>query len=101
MFVWLQANEALNSETFLSPGLSSILAMVLNIAGRPSTSFFGNGGLLGVAVAQANALGLNRDPSGWKISDAEWLARTKIWWLIVMQDRWYVTVPIPPPNAYH
>lgn len=88
MFVWLQANEALNSETFLSPGLSTILAMILNVGGRPSTSFFGNGGLIGVAVARANALGLNRDPSDWNISQTEKLARIKVWWLIVMQDRW-------------
>lgn len=88
MFIWLQANEALNSETFLSPGLSTILAMLLNIGGRPSTSVFGNGGLVGVAVARANALGLNRDPSDWNIPHAEKIARIKVWWLIVMQDRW-------------
>lgn len=92
-FVWLQANEALNSENFLAPGLSTVLAMILNVGGRPSTSVFGNGALLGIAVARANALGLNRDPSDWNISDPARLSRIRIWWLIVIQDRWYGPLP--------
>src|SRR5262245_6354893 len=42
-FVWVQANEALNSELFLSPGLSTVIALILNVCGRPSTAIFGNG----------------------------------------------------------
>lgn len=87
-FVWVQANEALNSELFLSPGMSSIIAIILNVCGRPSTAIFGNGGIFGTAVALSNALGLNRDPSEWNITQAEKNFRIRIWWLLVILDRW-------------
>ncbi|PYI02696.1 hypothetical protein BO78DRAFT_376485 [Aspergillus sclerotiicarbonarius CBS 121057] len=87
-YIWNQANEALHSELFLSPGISTVMAMLLNVCGRPSTSIFGNGGMVGTAVALSNALGLNRDPSNWTISPLEKRFRIRIWWLIVIHDRW-------------
>ncbi|XHG07882.1 hypothetical protein AWENTII_011012 [Aspergillus wentii] len=87
-FIWNQANEALHSELFLSPGISTVMAIILNVCGRPSTSIFGNGGMVGLAVALSNALGLNRDPSNWNISPLEKKFRIRIWWLIVVHDRW-------------
>ncbi|PYH69156.1 uncharacterized protein BO88DRAFT_443804 [Aspergillus vadensis CBS 113365] len=87
-YIWNQANEALHSELFLCPGISTILAMLLNVCGRPSTSIFGNGGMVGTAVALSNALGLNRDPSQWNISALEKGFRIRIWWLVVIHDRW-------------
>ncbi|OOF90592.1 hypothetical protein ASPCADRAFT_178813 [Aspergillus carbonarius ITEM 5010] len=87
-YIWNQAIEAIHSELFLSPGISTVMAMLLNIGGRPSTSIFGNGGMVGTAVALCNALGLNRDPSQWTISPVEKRFRIRIWWLIVIHDRW-------------
>lgn len=87
-YIWNQANEALHSELFLSPGISTVVSIILNIGGRPSTAIFGNGGMLGAAVALSNALGLNRDPSNWDISPLEKRFRMRIWWLIVVHDRW-------------
>lgn len=49
---------------------------------------FGNGGMIGTAVALSNALGLNRDPSNWNISPSEKAFRIRIWWLVVILDRW-------------
>ncbi|KAJ9483219.1 hypothetical protein VN97_g10193 [Penicillium thymicola] len=49
---------------------------------------FGNGGMVGTAVALSNALGLNRDPSSWDISKLEKALRIRIWWLVVIHDRW-------------
>lgn len=89
-YIWNQANEALHSELFLSPGISTVMAIILNVCGRPSTSIFGNGGMVGTAVALSNALGLNRDPSNWNISPLEKRFRIRIWWLVVVHDRWYV-----------
>lgn len=89
-FIWNQANEALHSELFLSPGLSTVMSILINVCGRPTTSMFGNGGMVGTAVALSNALGLNRDPSAWSISPLEKSLRIRIWWLVVMHDRWYV-----------
>ncbi|KAF9894550.1 hypothetical protein FE257_006435 [Aspergillus nanangensis] len=87
-FIWNQANEALHSELFLSPGISTIVAILINVCGRPSTSIFGNGGMVGMAVALSNALGLNRDPSDWSISPLEKSLRIRIWWLVVIHDCW-------------
>ena len=87
-FIWVQANEALNSELFLSPGLSTVMAIILNVGSRPSTAIFGNGVMIGAAVALSNALGLNRDPSTWNISPSEKSFRVRHWWLVVMHDRW-------------
>lgn len=87
-YIWNQANEALHSELFLSPGISTVMAIILNVCGRPSTSIFGNGGMVGTAVALSNALGLNRDPLNWNISPLEKKFRIRIWWLVVLHDRW-------------
>ncbi|ETN44978.1 uncharacterized protein HMPREF1541_09854 [Cyphellophora europaea CBS 101466] len=87
-FVWVQAHEALHSETFLAPGISTVMALLLNIGGRPSTSPFNNAGMMGTAVALAHALGLNRDPSKWQLHNAEKDMRVRIWWQVVLQDRW-------------
>lgn len=89
-FIWNQANEALHSELWLCPGISTVMAIILNVCGRPSTSIFGNGGMIGTAVALCNALGLNRDPSNWNISPLEKRFRIRIWWLVNVHDSWYV-----------
>lgn len=51
------ANEAVYSELHLSPGMSIIKAILLNIGGRPTTSLIGNGVLLGSAVSMAHSCG--------------------------------------------
>lgn len=50
-FIWNKANEALHSELYESPGLSAIIAILLNISGRPLTAMIGNGVLLGSAIS--------------------------------------------------
>ncbi|KAJ5711623.1 hypothetical protein N7488_005779 [Penicillium malachiteum] len=100
-FIWNQANEALNSELFLSPGISTVMSILLNVCGRPSTSMFGNGGMVGTAVALSNALGLNRDPSGWNISPLERSLRTRIWRLVVVHDRWCSLAYGTPLQVHH
>lgn len=87
-FIWNLASEAIHSELFLSPGISSVISIILTVGGRPSTSIFGNGGKVGTAVALCNAMGLNRDPSHWNISPIEKRFRIRIWWLVVIHDRW-------------
>ncbi|KZF25602.1 hypothetical protein L228DRAFT_266062 [Xylona heveae TC161] len=99
-FCWLQSCEALHSELFLSPGTSAIITILLNIGGRPSTSVFGNAGLLGTAVALSHALGLNRDPTEWDISSLEKRLRIRIWWALVIHDRWYSLAYGTPPQIH-
>jgi hypothetical protein len=89
-FIWNLANEAVYSELHLSPGMSIIKAILLNIGGRPTTSLIGNGVLLGSAVSMAHSLGLNHNPLPWQIPQSEKYLRMKIWWSVLIHDRWYV-----------
>ncbi|KAI0544361.1 fungal-specific transcription factor domain-containing protein [Xylaria curta] len=87
-FIWNKANEALNSELFASPGLSTIAAILLNVSGRPLTAMISNGVLLGSAISLAHSLGLNRNCLDWNITPSEKLLRTRLWWAIVVFDKW-------------
>ncbi|KAK9783687.1 hypothetical protein SCAR479_00246 [Seiridium cardinale] len=87
-FIWNLATEALYSELHLSPGISTVVATILNIGGRPTTSLVGNGVQLGAAVSLAHSLGLNRNPLPWDIPDAEKVLRMKIWWSLLLHDKW-------------
>jgi hypothetical protein len=91
-FIWTQAELALHSELYTAPGLSTIVALILNASGRPSTAPFTNGHMIGTAIALGHALGLNRDPSDGTISTAEKSLRVNIWWQLVIADHWYVKI---------
>lgn len=87
-FIWNQANEAIYSELYRSPGISTITAILLNVGGRPTTSPIGNSAQLGSAVSLAQSLGLNHDPSPWDIPESEKRLRMRIWWSLLIYDRW-------------
>ena len=87
-FIWNLANGATYSELYLSPGMSIIEAILLNVGGRPTTSLIGNSVLLGSAVAMANSLGLNHNPVPWEIPQSEKNLRMKIWWVLIVLDKW-------------
>ncbi|ODA82178.1 hypothetical protein RJ55_00684 [Drechmeria coniospora] len=97
-FVWNLANEALYSELHVSPGISIIKAILLNIGGRPTTSLIGNGVLLGSAVSMAHSLGLNHSPLTWKIPRSEKNLRMKTWWALLLHDRWISLAHGTPPH---
>ena len=86
--IWVQAEDALNAELISTPAISTIISIILNLGGRPSSQILVNGGLLGMAVALANAFGLNRDPLGWNLSPTEKKFRIRIWRVLVIYDRW-------------
>lgn len=89
-FIWNLASEATYSQLYRSPGMSVIEAIILNIGGRPTTSLIGNDVMLGSAVAMAHSLGLNHDPIPWEINSSEKHLRMKIWWALLVQDKWLV-----------
>ncbi|GJN82212.1 hypothetical protein PLIIFM63780_005750 [Purpureocillium lilacinum] len=97
-FVWNLANEALYSELHLSPGMPIIKAILLNIGGRPTTSLIGNGVLLGSAVSMAHSLGLNHNPLPWSIPQSEKNLRMKLWWALLIHDRWISLAHGTPPR---
>lgn len=86
--MWVQAEHALNTELVCTPGISTIISILLNVSGRPSSHHLGNSGIIGMAVSLANAFGLNRNPSAWNLSPPEKKFRIRVWWLVVIYDRW-------------
>lgn len=92
-FIWNLASKAIYSELHLSPGVSIITAILLNVGGRPTTSLIGNGVLLSSAVSMAHSLGLNHNPLDWDIPKSEKHLRIKIWWSLLIHDKWYAFVP--------
>ncbi|THC88508.1 hypothetical protein EYZ11_012042 [Aspergillus tanneri] len=86
-FIWNLAVEALQQD-FLAPGLSTVFAVVLDMMGRPVYSVLANTINNGRAVALAQSLGLNRDPTKWKRPASEKSLRIRLWWAVVIHDRW-------------
>ncbi|KAL1908332.1 hypothetical protein Sste5344_005860 [Sporothrix stenoceras] len=95
--VLVQAEDSFIAELISTPGISTIITFILNISGRPSSHHLGNGAFLGLAVALANAFGLNRDPTDWNLSPSEKKFRIRIWWLLVVYDRWCSLAYGTPP----
>ncbi|PGH00737.1 hypothetical protein GX51_05618 [Blastomyces parvus] len=75
-------------EEFSAPGLSTLSASLIDLTGRPIFSMTGNAINSGRTVALSHILGLNRDPSSWKLSRAEKHQRIRLWWGVLVHDRW-------------
>lgn len=75
-------------EEFSAPGLSTISAALIDLTGRPIFSMTGNAISCGRMLSLANCLGLNRDPSLWKLFQQEKDQRIRLWWGVVIHDRW-------------
>ncbi|KAK8104837.1 uncharacterized protein PG998_011870 [Apiospora kogelbergensis] len=97
-FVWNQANEALYSDLYQSPGMPTVIAILLNISGRPLSSMIGNAVLHGAAISLAHCMGLNRSCLTWDISPTEKAQRTRLWWAIVIYDKWSSVAYGTPPQ---
>ncbi|KAI9037748.1 putative C6 transcription factor [Aspergillus affinis] len=75
-------------EEFSAPGLSTITAALIDLTGRPIFSMTGNAISCGRMISLAHCLGLNRDPCLWKMSEREKNNRIRLWWGVVIHDRW-------------
>jgi hypothetical protein len=89
-YAWNLAVAALQEE-FMAPGMSTVHAALLDLNGRPTTSITGNTITSSKTVGLSHILGLNRDPRSWKISDAERHMRIRLWWGVLIHDRWCVS----------
>ncbi|RGP77499.1 transcriptional regulatory [Fusarium longipes] len=96
-FIWNLATEAIYSQLHRSPGLSVIEAAILNIGGREVTSLIGNGVLFASSIAMAHSLGLNHSPTPWEIPQSEKNLRMKIWWALLIHDKWLSLAHGTPP----
>ncbi|CAG8132629.1 unnamed protein product [Penicillium olsonii] len=97
-FVWNLAIEASYSELHASAGISTVKSLLLDVGGRPTTSMTGNGVRLSSAISLCHSLGLNRNPLPWDIPQAEKHLRMKIWWSVLIHDRWSSLTYGTPPH---
>lgn len=87
-YVWRQTVDALN-EDFTAPAFHTILAAILDLAGRPTTIMTYNSLNIGRSIALSRSLGLNRDPSSWNLNQRQKSLRIRTWWGILIHDWWY------------
>lgn len=86
-FIWNLAVEAMQHD-FMAPGLSTVYSVILDMMGRPVLSVIMNTMNIGRAVCLAQSLGLNRDPTNWRRPKSEKALRIRLWWAVVINDRW-------------
>ena len=89
-YAWNLAVASLQEE-FLARSIETVEAALIELDGRPIESITGNVINSGRTVALAHILGLNRDPSTWRISDEEKCWRIRLWWGVLIHDQWGVT----------
>ncbi|KAH7350296.1 fungal-specific transcription factor domain-containing protein [Pyrenochaeta sp. MPI-SDFR-AT-0127] len=97
-YVWNKGISA-TLEDFLSPGMPTIQAAVLDQVGRPSVSIIGNITLCGRTLSLAQTFGLHRDPSKWNITENEKSVRMRIWWCVLITDHWSSVAYGAPPQV--
>lgn len=97
-FAWQVAMSSSFAD-FSKSDLSTIISIALNIAGRPSTCVVNNTMNIARLVALSHSIGLNHDPSQWKMPDDEKRARQKTWWTVLISDRFYHFAQGTPPHV--
>jgi hypothetical protein len=74
-------------EDFNESSVSTILASVLDMIGRPVNSIVGNIINEGRTLALAHTFGMNRNPTHWGCSDHEKRLRIRLWWAVAISNR--------------
>ena len=97
-YIWNKGISA-TIEDFLSPGMPTIQAAILDQIGRPSVSIIGNITLCGRTVSLAQTFGLHRDPSKWNITENEKAVRIRAWWGVLITDHWASVAYGAPPHV--
>lgn len=97
-FLWNNAVTALKDD-FMEPTISTLLAALLDMMGRPVGAVTGNIVNSGRVVTLAQSLGLHRDPTPWHSSKHEKNMRIRVWWGVFIHDSWSSIGHGIPPNV--
>lgn len=95
-FAWSVAVHAMNAD-IQKGDMAAIVSIVLNVAGRPSRGFVNNMTSVSRIVALSHSCGLNHDCREWKIAEPEKRLRWRVWWAILLHDRWLNFAQGTPP----
>ncbi|KAH8799716.1 fungal-specific transcription factor domain-containing protein, partial [Xylogone sp. PMI_703] len=98
-YVWRQTVDALNEE-YQAPAFWTILATILDLAGRPTTIMTYNALNIGRSVALSRSLGLNRNPSTWNLDQRQKSLRIRTWWGVLIHDWWASLTHGTPPHIF-
>ena len=96
-FAWSVAVQAMIAD-IQKGDLPTILTTVVNVAGRPSKGFVNNMTSIARAVAISNSCGLNHDCQEWKMAEVDKKLRWKVWWTVLIHDRWLNFAQGTPPH---
>jgi hypothetical protein len=98
-FAWNQAVAALQKD-FTNPSITTVHAALLDLSGRPALEMRDNLLNVGRTVSLAHSLGLHRNPTQWRIQEAEKSLRIKLWWAVLIHDYWSSLTHGTPPNIH-
>ncbi|GAA6037468.1 hypothetical protein JCM8097_008203 [Rhodosporidiobolus ruineniae] len=85
--LWRHALQLLEDE-YRTPSLQTVQLGLVTLTARPALNVGANTVAMSRLVGAAHLLGLHVDPSSWRIPVKEKKLRKKLWWLVVVQDKW-------------
>ena len=86
-FLWRQVLLLLEDE-YRRPTLQTIQLALITINSRPAINVGQNTIAMGRLISAAQLLGLHLDCSRWRIPRSEQILRQRIWWAILVSDKW-------------
>ncbi|KIX01038.1 uncharacterized protein Z518_10104 [Rhinocladiella mackenziei CBS 650.93] len=92
-----QSAVALNAASIQKGDVATIATLCIGVSGRPCQRLVNNATNVARCVALAHIVGLNHDCREWKIRDLEKRTRCKVWWGLLIQDRWFNFAQGTPP----
>ncbi|KIW71342.1 hypothetical protein PV04_03523 [Phialophora macrospora] len=94
--VWQDA-VALSAASLQKGDVATIATLCIGVSGRPCQRLVNNATNVARCVALAHIVGLNHDCQTWKIRDLDKRTRCKVWWGLLVQDRWFNFAQGTPP----
>ncbi|GAA6009484.1 hypothetical protein JCM10207_003798 [Rhodosporidiobolus poonsookiae] len=79
---------ALVEDEYRTPTLHTVQVALIALTARPALNIGVNHIAMSRLVGAAQLLGLHLDSTHWDIPPAEKALRKKLWWLVLMQDKW-------------
>ncbi|TKA53416.1 hypothetical protein B0A53_04402 [Rhodotorula sp. CCFEE 5036] len=85
--LWRQVILPLEDE-FRKPSFQTIQTAIVILTSRPAINVAQNHIAMGRVVTAAQLLGLHLDPSAWRVSPRERSLRKRLWWTLLVHDKW-------------
>ncbi|GFZ44245.1 hypothetical protein JCM24511_01967 [Saitozyma sp. JCM 24511] len=97
--LWSSALLGLEDE-YRIPRLRTLQLALLALSARPSENIGQSDIGLARAIGTAHLLGLHMDPSGWRLPAYERSLRKRMWWNLMIHDKWRALLFGRPSNIH-